>query len=150
MNLRDKFAGESDDPVVVQALEHFKASVDASSRAAYSRLDAAHSRPRTTVVGSAGHSWRLAASWALGCVLAAGSLAGAVYEHYHRQELARIAAMQAAQKARQARLEAEKSVAANAVTKDQDLLATVDSDVSREIPAAMEPLAQLMDDNGTR
>jgi hypothetical protein len=151
MNLRDKFAGESDDPVVVQALEHFKASVDASSRAAYSRLDAAHSRPRTTVVGSAGHSWRLAASWMLGCVLAAGSLAGAAYEHHHRQELARIAAAQAAaQKARQARLEAEKSVAANAVTKDQDLLATVDSDVSREIPAAMEPLAQLMDDNGNR
>jgi hypothetical protein len=143
MNLRDKLAGESDDPVVAQALEHFKASVDAWS-------DAAYSRPRTTVVRPAGHSWRLAASWALGCVLAAGSLAGAVYEHYHRQELARIAAMQAAQKARQARLEAEKSAAANAVTNDQDLLATVDSDVSREVPAAMEPLAQLMDDNGTR
>jgi uncharacterized membrane protein len=84
-------------------------------------------------------------------VLAAGSLAGAVYEHHHLQELARMAAIEAAaQKARQARLEAEKSVAANAVTKDQDLLATVDSDVSREIPAAMEPLAQLMDDNGNR
>ena len=92
----------------------------------------------------------MAAGWALGCVLAAGSLAGAVYEHYHRQELARIAAMQAAQKAQQARLEAEQSAAANAITKDQDLLATVDSDVSREVPAAMEPLAQLMDDNGTR
>src|SRR5208337_3145209 len=115
MNLRDKLAGESDDPVVAQALEHFKASVDASSRAAYSRLDAAHSRPRTTVArptGFAAANWRWVAGWALGCVLAAGSLAGAVYEHYHRQELARIAAMQAAQKARQARLEAEKSAAA--------------------------------------
>jgi len=148
MNSMDKLAGESDDPVleseIDQALKHFKASVDAWSEAAYSR-------PRTTLVGSAGHSWRLAASWTLGCVLAAGSLAGAAYEHHHRQELARIAAAQAAaQKARPARLEVEKSVAVNAVTKDQDLLATVDSDVSREIPAAMEPLAQLMDDNGNR
>ena len=33
---------------------------------------------------------------------------------------------------------------------DEDLLATVDSDVSRGVPAAMEPLAQLMDDNGTQ
>ena len=150
MNLRDKWAGEVDDPEVAQALRHFKASVDASSRAAYSRLDAAHSRPRTKVVRPAGHNWRLVAGWALGCVLAVGSLAGALYEHHHRQELVRMAATRAAQKARQARLEAEQSAAANAITTDQDLLATVDSDVSREVPAAMEPLAQLMDDNGTR
>ena len=56
----------------------------------------------------------------------------------------------AAQKALQARQEAEQSAAANAATKDQDLLATVDSDVSREVPAAMEPLAQLMDEDGAR
>jgi len=144
MNFRDKLAGEIDDPVVAQALKHFKASVDAWSKAAYSR-------PRTAVVKPVRHSVRLAASWALACVLAAGSLAGAVYEHHHRQELARIVARQAAeQKARQARVDAEQSATANAVTKDQDLLATVDSDVSREIPAAMEPLAQLIDDNGTR
>ena len=143
MNFENKWAGEIDDPAVAEALRHFKASVDAWSGAAYSR-------PRTTVVSTVRHSWRRAASWALGCVLAAGSLAGGVYEHHHRQELARIKAMQAARKAQQARLEAEKSAAENAVTKDQDLLATVDSDVSREVPAAMEPLAQLMDDNGTR
>jgi hypothetical protein len=33
---------------------------------------------------------------------------------------------------------------------DEDLLASVDSDVSRAVPAAMEPLAQLMDDDGTQ
>jgi uncharacterized ferredoxin-like protein len=33
---------------------------------------------------------------------------------------------------------------------DDNLLAAVDSDVSRQVPAAMEPLAQLMDDNGTQ
>ena len=31
MNLRDKLAGEIDDPVLAQALKHFKASVDAWS-----------------------------------------------------------------------------------------------------------------------
>ena len=143
MNFENKWAGEIDDPVLAEALKHFKASVDAWSEAAYSR-------PRA-VVRTARHSWRRAAGWALGCVLAAGSLAGGVYEHHHRQELARIAAIQAAaQKALQARQEAEQSAAANAATKDQDLLATVDSDVSREVPAAMEPLAQLMDEGGAR
>ncbi len=149
MNLRDKWAGEIDDPGVVEALEHFKASVDAWS--SYSQSDAAYSRPRTTAARTARHSWRRVASWALGCVLAAGSLGGAMYEHHHRQELARIAAKQAAaQKALQARRDAEHPTAANEATKDKDLLATVDSDVSREVPAAMEPLAQLMDDDGTR
>ncbi len=144
MNLENKWAGEIDDPVLAEALKHFKVGVDAWSGAAYSR-------PRTTMLSTARHSWRRAAGWALGCVLAAGSLAGGVYEHHHRQELARIAAMQAAaQKAMQARQEAEQSAAANAATKDQDLLATGDSDVSREVPAAMEPLAQLMDEDGAR
>ena len=144
MNLKDKLAGEIDDPVVAEALKHFKASVDAWSEAAYSR-------PRTTVVRTARHSWRRAASWALGCVLAAGSLAGAVYERHHRHELARIAAVEAAaQKAAQERAASEQAAAANTLTTDKDLLATVDSDVSREVPAAMEPLARMMDEDGAR
>ncbi|MGB7267834.1 MAG: hypothetical protein WBC92_20115, partial [Terracidiphilus sp.] len=40
--------------------------------------------------------------------------------------------------------------AASATDKDADLLATVDSDVSQQVPSAMQPLAQLMDDNGTK
>jgi hypothetical protein len=32
---------------------------------------------------------------------------------------------------------------------DEDLLAKVDSDVSREVPAAMEPLAQIMAEDET-
>ncbi len=144
MNMQDKWAGEIDDPVVAEALKHFKASVDAWSEAAYSR-------PPTTVVRTARHNWRRAASWALGCVLAAGSMAGAVYERHHRHELARIAAVEAAaQKAAQERAAIEQTAAANALTTDKDLLATVDSDVSREVPAAMEPLAQMMDEDGAR
>lgn len=163
MNFRDKLAGEMDDPVLTEALKNFKASVDAWS-------DTAYSRPRVAVDGRVRRGgWRLAASWALGCVLAAGSLAGGVYERHHRQELARIGAMKtAAQIAAQERAAAEHSAsaaqkvleeqaaiepstaggAAGATNADADLMATVDTDVSRQVPSAMEPLAQLMDDNG--
>ena len=33
---------------------------------------------------------------------------------------------------------------------EEDLLAKVDSDVSREVPSAMEPLAQMMSDDDTK
>jgi hypothetical protein len=157
------FPSEIDDPIVADpvmsgALKHFKASVDAWSEAAYSRPKSA--------VRTAQHTWRLAASWALGCLLVAGSLAGGLYEHHQRQEAARAAEMKAAeQKAELIRAAAEQSVThtpvavsiaakrptavKRAVNTDEDLLATVDNDVSRQVPAAMEPLAQMMDGNGT-
>jgi hypothetical protein len=134
-------AGEIDDPVVAQALKNFKASVDAWS-------EAAMSRPRT--VRTARHSWRLASGWALGCVLAVVSLTGGLFEHQHRQELARTAAQQRAERIAQQQTAAANQPAASGAVADQDLLATVDSDISREVPAAMEPLAQLMDDTGTK
>jgi hypothetical protein len=124
MSWNDRLAGDVDDPVVEQALRNFKASVDAWS-------EAEMSRPRTVKVVH--HSWRLAA----------GSLTGALYERQLRQEQARIAAAKAAQKMAQERLAATQQVSGDS---DQDLLATVDSDISRAVPAAMEPLAQLMDE----
>jgi hypothetical protein len=103
----------------------------------------------------------MAASWALGCLLAAGSLAGTLYERHQQQEAARMAAIKAAeQKAALEHKAAEQPVAATVVTRRQptavrraaneneNLLATVDSDVSRQVPAAMEPLAQMMESNG--
>ena len=147
------------DPVMSGALKHFKASVDAWSEAAYSR-------PKS-VARTAQHTWRPAASWAMGCLLIAGSLAGGLYEHHQRQEAVRAAEMKAAeQKAELIRATAEQPVtpahvatniatgrqpkaAKRAVNTDEDLLATVDNDVSRQVPAAMEPLAQMMDGNGT-
>jgi hypothetical protein len=147
------------DPVMSGALKHFKASVDAWSEAAYSR-------PKS-VARTAQHTWRLAASWALGCLLIVGSCAGGLYEHHQRQEAVRATEMKAAeQKAELIRAAAEQPVtpahvATNiaigrqpkavkrAVNTDEDLLATVDNDVSRQVPAAMEPLAQMMDGNGT-
>jgi len=174
MNWQQNRSGESPqmdlepDLELAQALRHFKASMDAWSEAAYSR-------PRTAAQLAVRHSWRMVAGWALGCLLAVGSLAGAGHEIYHRQQLAK----QAAQKAAEQRAAAGQPTAvqsgmqpisapsdkkAPAATtrkvsvggqdsargQDDDLLATVDSDVSRQVPAAMEPLAQLMNDNGTQ
>lgn len=136
MNWEHSLAGEDEDPVVAQALRNFKASADAWSEAAMS-----HPRIPVSVVR---HSWRLAAGWAMGCVLAVGSVSGALYERQQRKEQARIAAAQAAaEKAGQEQLASGQKTVSPA---DQDLLATVDSDISRAVPAAMEPLAQMMDD----
>ena len=143
------------DPVVSGALKHFKSSVDAWSEAAYSR-------PKS-VVRTAQHNWRLAASWALGCLLITGSLAGGLYEHRQRQEAARAAEAKAAEQ--KVRLAAEQrvtpmpvavsiatrrpTIVKRAANTDEDLLATVDNDVSRQVPSAMEPLAQMMDVDGS-
>ncbi|MDR3753693.1 MAG: hypothetical protein P4K93_06700 [Terracidiphilus sp.] len=166
MNWEQDVAGES--PELEQALKHFKSSVDAWS-------DAAYSRPRTAAKLVVRHSRRMVAGWALGCVVVMGSLAGAVGVVVHRQEMARIAAQKAAeQRAAAAQgttqpasvqpvsAQSDKKTPAatdrkvgvgaqdSARSQDEDLLASVDSDVSRQVPTAMEPLAQLMDDNGTQ
>ena len=150
MSWNDRLAGEND-PEVRQALRNFKACVDAWSESA----ELARSRPPAAAKVAAKtvpHSWRLAATWALGCAMAVASVAGALYEHQHKQELARIAAAKAAaQKAAQQNPAAGQESASET---DQDLLAAVDNDISRAVPAAMEPLAQMMDsaqtdDNGT-
>jgi uncharacterized protein HemX len=116
------------DPAVQQALGDFKASVHAWS-------DAACSQPRTPYLTVAHRTWRLAAGWAMACVLVAGAISGGVYEHHQRQEQARIAAQEAA---------AQRQLAAQRARAEEDLLAKVDSDVSQEVPDALEPLAQLM------
>lgn len=120
-----------------EALANFRLSVHAWS-------DEVFSRPRTVRAAVAPrHVWRLAAGWALGFVLVAGGASAGVWQHHQREmkyaaarlaEQQRLVALQREQKARQ---------------EDEDLLAKVDSDVSREVPAAMEPLAQLMDEDET-
>lgn len=122
------------DPVLEQALGNFRQSVHAWSDAAYSRPRAAHQ------IGTV-RSWRLAVGWALGCVLVSGSLAGSLYERHHLRVLAQVRAEQKAQQQRQA------AVQQHIGSGDEDLLAAVDTDISRTVPAAMEPLAQLMESN---
>jgi hypothetical protein len=126
---------EALDPVLQQSLGDFKASVHAWS-------DAMVSRPRTARQVVVRRTWRLAAGWALASVLLAGAASGGLYEHHHRQEMARIAAARAAEHERQA--------AAERARTEEDLLARVDSDVSREVPSALEPLAQLMTQDVTQ
>jgi hypothetical protein len=113
------------------ALKEFRLSVHAWSEAAYSR-------PRTAAQAVSRRSWRLAVGWTLGCALVAGSFSGGLWEH-HRQVL----------RMTEARMVEQKQLAADQRSQqvkqeDEDLLAQVDSDVSREVPSAMEPLAQLM------
>ncbi len=153
MNWREDFA--EDDQKLGEAIAHFKASMDAWS-------DAALSQPRTMAPAVTRRSWRWAASWAMGAVLAAGLVAGGVRQIVDRQQMATIAARKPTQPratgrsmaAREAALpangRARKQEAANAATQaktdahDDALLASVDRDLAREVPSAMEPLAQLM------
>lgn len=152
--MSNRMTGEVEDQVVAKALKDFKASVDAWSEAAFNR-------PRASV-RAARRTWRLAAGWAMAAVIAAGSFAGWMAERHHQQKLAQIAAERSAQKAAQQQAAAaqqpapaaksgalQEFPAATAASGDEDLLASVDNDISREVPAAMEPLAQLIDSNGT-
>lgn len=115
------------DEELQQTLRDFRSSVHAWSEAEFSK-------PHKPVMVSR-TSWRVAAGWALGCVLAVGSVAGGLYERHHQQEQAKIAAAAAAQ---------QQKLAAEQRKESEDLFAKVDSDVSREVPSAMEPLAQMM------
>lgn len=118
-----------------EALKNFRSSVHAWSEAEYNK-------PRTVKVVRL-TSWRTAASWALGCVLAAGSIGGGLLDRRHQQELAKAAAAEAARQQKIAEVQ-------QARKDDEDLLAKVDTDLSRQVPLAMEPLAQLMAEDGSQ
>jgi hypothetical protein len=99
--------------------------------------------------------WRLATGWALGCVLVAGGAFGGIYSHHHRQQIAGWEHHQqepGIPETRAVKLEQPALVQGNQQihNEEEDLLAKVDSDVSRQVPAAMEPLAQLMPGDETR
>jgi hypothetical protein len=125
------------DEALEQALKNFRQSVLAWSEAEFGRTRPAEKTLRE-------RSWRLAAGWALSVVLVAGSVSGGVYDRHRRAEMAKAAA--AAQAARQQRAVAERQARED----EEDLLAKVDSDVSKEVPSAMEPLAQLMAEDDSR
>jgi uncharacterized protein HemX len=141
---KDKFADRRSQPAELnpeqdseldEALTNFRLSVHAWSEAAFSR-------PRTAVAPR--RVWRLAAGWALGCVLIAGGASAGVWQHQQREM--RIAAARVAE---QQRLVAQQREQQARRQEDEDLLAKVDRDVSREVPVAMEPLAQLMGEDET-
>jgi hypothetical protein len=113
--LQDQEPDQKMDQEMEQVLRDFRLSVHAWS-------DAVYQRPRLVEVAPRRMAWRSAAAWALGSVLVISGAGGGLLEHQYQKEQARIAAVREA--------EAE--------------LAKVDNDVSREVPNALEPLAQLM------
>jgi hypothetical protein len=131
---RDSDDGLRVDTALEKTLKDFRSSVHAWSGAEYSQ-------PHKPVKVYA-TSWRLTVGWALGCVLAVGSLSGGLYERHLLRDKAKIA--RAAEAARQQKIEADQR------KESEDLLAKIDGDVSREVPSAMEPLAQMMVDDSTQ
>ena len=125
---------EALDPVLKHALGEFKSSVRAWS-------DAAYSRPRVTrefVV----RKRKIAVGWSFAAVLLAGAFSGGLYHRHQQDELAaRIAAQRAAEQQ-----QADAQQRALQAQKDEEILASVDKDLAREAPTAMEPLAQLGDE----
>ena len=130
---RETGAGEVQDPEAGQEMEqvlrNFRLSVHAWS-------DAVYQRPRLVEVATRRIAWRSAAAWALGSVLVISGAGGGLLGHQYQKEQARIAAVRQAEQQRQ--LEEQRAREAEAE------LARVDNDVSREVPDALEPLAQLM------
>lgn len=128
-----------DDARLDAALRAFRHSVHAWSEAEFSR-------PRTLGRAS-GHArmrpWALASS-ILGLMMAVGGVTGGAYVHYRHAELVR---QEQARVAAERRAEQERELAAKRASDTDQLLANVDKDISREVPSALEPLAQLMDDS---
>jgi len=146
MNYRDEDAKGTDqrqnletlEPELREALTSFKASVDAWSDAMMSRPRAVKAPPRT--------NWSAITKWALGCAVFAGTVSGGVYQNHRQLEAAR------AEAARVAEQQQQREMAAAQVAKEneEDLMANVDSDVAREVPSALEPLATLMTEDDTK
>jgi len=132
--------GAEQDTVLEQALRNFKSSVRAWSEAAYSR-------PRAAQMTARHGSWRLAARWAMACVLVAGGVTGGVFEHVQQQQAAARAAAVKAQELQRERQQ-QLAVARQRQLQDQKLMTAVDTDISQEVPSAMEPLADLMQNGG--
>ena len=129
---------ESLEPELREALTNFKSSVDAWS-------DAMMSRPRA-VKAPARTNWSAVTRWALGCAVFAGTLSSGVYQNHRQVEAAR------AEAARVAHQQQQREMAAAQIAKEneEDLMANVDSDVAREVPSALEPLASLMNEDDTK
>jgi hypothetical protein len=125
---------ETQEAELREALGNFKASVDAWSDAMMSRPREAKAPART--------NWSAVTKWALGCVVFAGTVSGGVYQNHRQQEAARVEAARVAEQQRQ--------LAATKVSiQDDDLMANVDSDIAREVPSALQPMASLMTDGDT-
>jgi hypothetical protein len=143
MNHEDKNAnltGHADDmeklePELREALGDFKMSVDAWSEAMISR-------PREAKV-PARMNWSGLTKWALGCVVFAGTVSTGLYQNHRQVESAKVEAARIAEQKRAA------EAASVAKVNEEELMAEVDSDVARQVPSALEPMATLMNNDET-
>jgi hypothetical protein len=155
-----------------EALREFRLSVHAWSAQVWSAHaqnasaqqfpgwnEAAIDQPRRALTRSP-RVRRLALGWAMGCVLVAAALSAGLWEH-HRQPVgravARVAEPHWLAPARQGQQILEPVPETGKLAQErpaqeakEDLLARVDSDVSRQVPSAMEPLAELMASDESR
>lgn len=128
-----------DDPVLRSALGDFRASVHAWS-------DAASNRPRPALSSAPqAIAWRRATAWVLSLALSFGILGSAAYERHHSQVIAQEKQHQQDLE-RQRILDEQRARETATATDTEDLMATVDSAVSRQVPAAMAPLALTADE----
>jgi uncharacterized protein HemX len=133
MNKVNRAEADVEDPVMHSALKDFRASVHAWSDAAYHRPRPVLAPAPKTVAG------RRAAAWVLTLVLSVGFVGTAGYEH-HRQGVI------AQQKQHEQEMERQRVLAEQRARETEELMANVDSDVSRQVPAAMEPLTLTADE----
>jgi len=121
-----------------QALGEFRSSVKAWGEATL-RQPMAVTAPATRVL-----AWRGRLAWAMGFLLAMGATSGAIYENHHQ----RVLAWQAQQQ--EMRVQRQRAQAAERAAEMDQLMANVDRDVSQEVPDALEPLAQMMTESGSK
>jgi len=130
-------AGNTENAKLEAVLADFRASVHAWSEATYRNRPMVHSPVSRRTLGQ----WSLA--WSLSLAVVAGVASTGAYE-YHQRDLAHRATVQ-----REAEHQRQLDLEQHAREVDE-LLAKVDSDLSREVPSAMEPLASLMADDNTQ
>lgn len=129
------------EPELREALGNFRSNVTAWS-------EAMMGRPRE-VKAPERANWGWVTKWALGCAVFAGMVSGGVYQNHRQQEIARAEAA-AARTAQQERELAAEAAQEQSTQSAEDLMAKVDSDISQEVPSALEPLASLMTDDQTK
>lgn len=131
---------ETLEPELREALGNFKSSVTAWS-------EGMMSRPRE-VKAPARTNWGFAVKWALGCVVFAGTVSGGLYQNHRQVEAAKAMAAAAAERATEQQRELAEQTA-----KEQsadELMANVDSDIARQVPSALQPMASLMTDDESK
>lgn len=131
---------EALEPELREALGNFKSSVTAWSEAMLSRPREVKAPART--------NWGFAVKWALGCVVFAGTVSGGLYQNHRQVEATKAVAAAAAARATEQQREVAEQTA-----KEQsadELMANVDSDIARQVPSALQPMASLMTDDESK